>query len=64
MKCTQKFWVVTNIGLYYFNGTSFVKITDGKSYLNNSFFDIIEKAVFGFLPTKELSEFLQMNCKK
>jgi hypothetical protein len=38
----KKFWVVTNIGLNYFNGTSFVKITDGKSYLNNSFFDIID----------------------
>jgi signal transduction histidine kinase/ligand-binding sensor domain-containing protein len=35
------FWVAANIGLFYFNGKSFLKIKNDKSYLNNSFFDII-----------------------
>jgi ligand-binding sensor domain-containing protein/signal transduction histidine kinase len=37
-----KFWVATNLGLYYFDGTIFKKLSDDKTFLANSFFDIIE----------------------
>jgi signal transduction histidine kinase len=36
------FWVAANIGFFYFNGNSFIKVEDDKSFLNNSFFDILQ----------------------
>jgi signal transduction histidine kinase/ligand-binding sensor domain-containing protein len=36
------FWVASTNGLFYFNGTTFIKIKDHHAYLNTSFFEIVD----------------------